>query len=153
MQEPATGYAANMLWERIEGWLRRWRRAPPGVGALGERAAETYLRRDRGFTIVRRNWRHGRDEIDLVCRDGEILVFVEVKTRAAHALVGGRAAVNRRKRRALARACRAYLVQLDAKPHTFRFDIVEVEHREGVVTAVRHFANVRLFAPLYRPGE
>lgn len=144
---------ATMQWGRILGWLRRWRRVAPGVGALGERAAAAYLRREKGFAVVQRNWRHGRDEIDLVCRDGEILVFVEVKTRAAHALVGGRAAVNRRKRRALSRACRAYLAQLETKPRTFRFDIVEVEHREGVVTAVRHFANVRLFAPLYRPGE
>lgn len=142
-----------MLWERIQGWWHRLRGHSPGIGAVGERAAADYLRREKRFAIVRCNWRHGRDEIDLICRDRDILVFVEVKTRAAHALVGGRAAVKRRKKRAQSRACRAYLAQLETKPHTFRFDIVEVEHREGVVTAVRHFANVSLFAPLYRPGE
>jgi putative endonuclease len=142
-----------MLRERIQGWLRRLVGKPPGIGALGERAAESYLSRQKGFAIVLRNWRHGRDELDLVCLDGDILVFVEVKTRAAHALVGGYASVNRRKKRAVGRACRAYLAQLAQKPHTFRFDIVEVEHRQGVVTEVRHFANVPLFAPLYRPGD
>lgn len=141
-----------MLWAWIQSWLARRCGVLPGIGGRGERAAEAYLRREKHFTVVQRNWRHGRDEIDLVCRDGEILVFVEVKTRAEHALVGGYAAVNRRKRRALSRVYRAYLAQLETKPRVFRFDIVEVEHHEGVVTAVRHFANVPLFAPLYRPG-
>lgn len=144
---------AAMLWAWILKWWGRAWGDTADIGAKGERAAAEHLRREKGFTIVQRNWRHGRDEIDLVCRDGEILVFVEVKTRAAHALVGGRAAVDRRKKRALSRACRAYLAQLEVKPRTFRFDIVEAEHREGAVTAVRHFANVPLFAPLYRPGE
>ncbi len=143
----------GMLWAWIQGWLGRRSGAAAGIGPLGERAAAAYLRREKHFAVVRRNWRHGRDEIDLVCRDGEILVFVEVKTRDAHALVGGYAAVNRRKRRALGRACRAYLAQLETKPRVFRFDVVEVEHSEGAVTAVRHFANVPLFASLYRPGE
>lgn len=142
-----------MMMERIVGWLLPLLGKRLGTGGLGERAAEAYLRHQKGYAVVQRNWRHGRDELDLVCRDGEILVFVEVKTRASHALVGGYAAVDRRKKRALGRACRAYLAQLDTKPHTFRFDIVEVEHCQGVVTAVRHFANVPLFAPLYRPGE
>lgn len=142
-----------MLWEWILEWWSRATGEVADIGAKGERAAADHLRREKGFVIVQRNWRHGRDEIDLVCRDGEILVFVEVKTRAAHALVAGRAAVDRRKKRALSRACRSYLAQLETKPRTFRFDIVEAEHREGAVTAVRHFANVPLFAPLYRPGE
>jgi len=103
------------------------------------------------MVLVQRNWRHDRDEIDLVCRDGEVLVFVEVKTRAAHSLVGGYHAVDRRKKKALLRACRAYIAQLAEKPRTFRFDIVEVEHRDGGMTAIRHFANVPLFAKHYRP--
>lgn len=142
-----------MLWGRIQCWWRRFGAGPADIGVLGERAAEAYLRREKHFTVVQRNWRHGHDEIDLVCRDGEIVVFVEVKTRAAHALVGGYAAVDRRKKRALGRVCRAYLAQLESKPRVFRFDIVEVEHHDGVVTEVRHFANVPLFAPLYRPGD
>lgn len=54
-------------------------------GARGEAAAADFLRQRLGYAIVGRNWRNLRDrreEIDLVARDGEVLVFVEVKTRA-----------------------------------------------------------------------
>jgi putative endonuclease len=146
-----------MLREWLCGLVRRWKRGHATedgvIGAMGERAAAEHLRREKGFAILRRNWRHERDEIDLICRDGDTLVFVEVKTRAAHSLVGGYHAVNKRKKRALLRAARAYIAQLAAKPRTFRFDIVEVEHVDGEQTALRHFENVPLFAKGYRAAE
>ena len=123
--------------------------APPAAatGAWGERRAEDYLRRERNFGVLARNWRNPRDrreEIDLVALDGEVLVFVEVKTRAAGARVPGYFAVDRRKRRALRRAARAFLGGLDRPPRTFRFDVVEVTPGpEGA--ALRHFENVGLF--------
>lgn len=141
-----------MLRAWFQDLVRRWCGDPgSGIGLRGERAAADHLRRENGYTILRRNWRHGRDEIDLVARDGEVLVFVEVKTRAAHARVGGYEAVDRRKKRALLRASRAYIAELRDKPRTFRFDIVEVEHRDGVLGAVRHFANVPLFPKGFCP--
>ena len=132
----------------LQAWLERLRnlRSPGhGIGRAGEAAAARELSR-RGYAVVARNWRHQHDEIDLVCRDGAVLVFVEVKTRAAHAKVGGYAAIDRRKRRAIRRAAHAYLARLTEKPHTFRFDVVEVEHRDGKITAVRPFENVPLFS-------
>jgi putative endonuclease len=96
---------------------------------LGERRAEDYLVRERGFKRVARNWRNPadrREEIDLVMKDGEVLVFVEVKTRAQGALVSGYHAVDERKRRVLRRAVRAYLRGMTERPPTHRFDIVEV---------------------------
>jgi len=125
-------------------------------GETGERLAADFLRRERNFKLVVRNWRSPRDrraELDLVCRDGAVLVFVEVKTRTAGALVPGYFAVDRRKKRALLRACGAYLAQLAARPDTFRFDIVEVAlPGDGVdgVPVVRHFANVPLFPKRFR---
>ncbi len=146
-----------MLREWLDGWRRRWRgedvRATDAVGALGEDAAAEFLRSEKKFAILRRNWRHGRDEIDLIGRDGEALVFVEVKTRAAHSRVAGYHAVDKRKKAALLRASRAYIAQLVEKPRTFRFDIVEVEHVDGERTALRHFENVPLFGKGYRPRE
>lgn len=129
----------------------------PDAGAAGERAAAEWLRRHRGFVVVARNWRSPRDrrqELDLVCRDDDVLVFVEVKARAVEALVPGFFAVDERKKRVLRRAVRAYLSRLAQKPRTFRFDVVEVVHGSGAATTgpvVRHFENVPLFSKHFRP--
>ena len=115
-------------------------------GAAGERLAADHLRR-RGFALVARNWRNphdDREEIDLVCRDGDVLVFVEVKTRPDTARVRGFFAVDRRKMRVLRRAIHAYLAQLRHPPPTHRLDVVEVVTGDGRPTQVLHFANVPL---------
>ena len=124
------------------------------VGARGEAAAADFLRRDRSFTIVARNWRNPRDrreELDLVARDGEAVVFVEVKTRAAGALVSGFNAVNARKKAVLRRAATAYLRTMPEPPATFRLDIVEVAFLDGGGIEVRHFENIALFPKHFQP--
>ena len=121
-------------------------------GAEGERLAAEFLRRRAGFEIVVRNWRNPRErreEIDLVCRDGDVLVFVEVKTRSADALVAGYDAIDRRKKRALRRAIHAYLTQLHSRPRTFRFDVAEVIVGGNTPPQVLHFQNVPLFPKGY----
>lgn len=143
------------------GLINRLRRIfkRAGSGERGERLAAEWLRRERGFRIVARNWRSPRDrrdELDLVARDGEVLVFVEVKTRAAGALVSGYHAVDGRKKAVVRRAIEAYLAGLRAKPQTVRFDVVEVALPAAGATAsavpeVRHFANIPLFPPRWRP--
>jgi len=123
-------------------------------GARGEAAAAEFLHREHGFSIAARNWRNPRDrreEIDLVARDGEVLVFVEVKTRAAGALVSGFHSVNARKKAVLRRAATAYLRTLERPPVTFRLDVVEVTFAAGGAAEVRHFANVRLFTKQFQP--
>ena len=83
------------------------------------------------------------------CRDGDVLVFVEVKTRSIGALVPGFYAVNERKKRALLRACKAYLGQLRTRPQTYRFDVVEVglpaDDARGAAPEIRHYQNISLF--------
>ncbi len=133
--------------------LKKWLFGPRDAGALGEGLAAEYLAR-QGFRLVARNWRSPRDrrdELDLVMRDDEVLVFVEVKTRSAAALVPGYHAVDKRKRTALRRAAEAYLAGLpaDKKPRTFRLDVVEVT-LGGAEPEVRHFSNIPLFAKNYR---
>ena len=140
------------------GWFKRFFPIPGSAagarGAAGELLAAEYLRRKRGFSVVVRNWRSARDrraELDLVCRDGEVLVFVEVKTRTAGARVPGYYAVNARKKRALRRACETYLAQLAVRPRTYRLDVVEVAlpapaAPAGAVPEVRHFENIALFS-------
>jgi len=137
--------------------LQRWLRGGEEPGARRERWAADWLRRERGFKVVARNWRNPRDrreEIDLVCRDGKVLVFVEVKTRAAHALVPGYHAVDARKRRVLRSVCRAYLMLLRKRPRSLRFDVVELALPEPGSEAppeIRHFENVPLFPKSFHP--
>ncbi|MGC4072937.1 MAG: YraN family protein [Nibricoccus sp.] len=111
--------------------------------------AATFLCAKPGWRIVARNWRSPRDrrdEIDLVCRDGVVLVFVEVKTRAAGALVGGYFAVDARKKRVLRRATAVYLRGLrEARPTTVRFDVVEVAWKPEGEPEMSHFENVPLW--------
>lgn len=136
-------------------WKKLFAKRNVGSGGQGEAMAADWLKRERGFTVVSRNWRNPhdrREEIDLICRDGEVMVFVEVKTRSASALVPGYHAVDARKKRVLKRAAEAYLKQLAKKPRTFRFDVVEVAFpapgEKGSVAApeILHFENVALFA-------
>lgn len=131
----------------LREFFSAWKR-PASAGSRGEQLAAEWLRRERGFAIVAQNWRSPRDrrdEIDVVCRDGEVLVFVEVKARAAGALVPGYHAVDERKKRVLKRAAETYLAQLAEKPRTFRFDVVEVSLGAGGDSEVLHFENVALF--------
>lgn len=127
---------------------------PENVGGRGETNAASWLEKNRKYVVIARNWRSSHDrrqEIDLVCRDGDALVFVEVKTRVEGSLVPGYFAVNRRKKKAMRRAVDAYLSQLKPPPRTFRFDIVEVAHSGAFgLPEVLHFENIPLFTKHYR---
>lgn len=123
--------------------IKRWISGPTeSIGDLGEKAAEQFLKTEKGFRINERNWRHGKEEIDLIAYEGEVLVFVEVKTRRAGGLVPGYYSVNRRKKRALKRAAWAYFRTLKQRPTTYRLDVVEVNHRSGGDWEILHFSNV-----------
>jgi len=113
-------------------------------GQIAEKAAAKFLRR-QGYKIIQRNWRSGRDEIDLICKDGEVMVFVEVRARQKGALVSGYDSVRGRKKEALRRVCRNYRYSLRTKPHTWRLDIVDVQLTEtGSVHDLRHHENIGL---------
>ncbi len=120
-------------------------------GRHGEDLAESYCRRELGYRVVARNWRSKNDELDLICMDGEVLVFIEVRSRAAGALVSGYASVNARKKKVLQRACKSYLKRLQNPPKHFRFDIIDVSLVAGELGEVRHYANVPLFHKHYSP--
>ena len=143
-----------MRWQPVSSWLENvfWGRSGT-TGETGEKLAAAFLA-NQGYTVVARNWRNPRDrrdELDLVCRDGEVLVFVEVKTRAARALVPGVYAVDARKKRVVRRTATAYLRALHPCPATFRFDVVEVALAAGEPAQVLHFQNIALFPKHFRP--
>ncbi len=92
----------------------------------GEKLACRYLKRN-GYKILFRNFR-GRSggEIDVVCRDNDTLVFVEVKTRAREDFGRPFLAVDRAKQKRISRGALAWLRMLDNPDILFRFDVVEV---------------------------
>ena len=120
-------------------------------GRLGERAARKHLRR-AGLKFLAANFHSSRGEIDLVFRDEDCLVFVEVKTRSSENWTRPAAAVNARKRRLLSRTALDYLKRLKLPPVKIRFDTVEVLLRDGEVREIRHLPNTFPLSPPHRYG-
>jgi putative endonuclease len=100
-------------------------------GASGENEACRFLRRN-GYKILYRNFR-GRTggEIDIVCRDRDTLVFVEVKTRGSEEFGRPVEAVAPDQQRRISRGALAWLRMLDNPDIVFRFDVVEVISIDG----------------------
>jgi putative endonuclease len=109
-------------------------------GKLGERAAKKHLQK-LGLKFLTANFRSERGEIDLIFRDADCLVFVEVKTRSSEEWARPAAAVDARKKRLLSQTALDYLRRLRNPQVKIRFDIVEVLLKEGEVHEVRHLPN------------
>ncbi len=120
-------------------------------GELGERAAEKHLR-SLGMKFLTRNFRSDRGEVDLIFRDEDCLVFVEVKTRSSEEWTRPAAAVNARKRRLLSQTALDYLRLLKNPQVKIRFDIVEVLLSNGQVREVRHLPNTFQMSKGFRYG-
>jgi putative endonuclease len=98
---------------------------PGETGSYGERVAAAFLRR-RGYRILYRNFLTREGEIDLVCRDGEVLAFVEVRSRASVDFGRPAETVTPAKEKALRQAAARYLELLNRPDIFYRFDVVEV---------------------------
>jgi putative endonuclease len=120
-------------------------------GNLGELAAKKHLRK-QGLKFLTANFKSKRGEIDLVFRDGDCLVFVEVKTRSSESWVRPAAAVDFDKRRKLSLCGLDYVRMLRNPQIKFRFDVVEVLLADGKVSEVRHLPNTFQLAGPFRHG-
>ena len=118
-------------------------------GQYGEDLAADYCKRTLGFQLIARNWRYKRYELDIVCVDAGVLVFVEVRARAANALVGGYHSIDAHKKQVLQRGSKAYINQLQNPPKHVRFDVIEVSLSDDGEGDVRHYGNVPLFSKHY----
>jgi putative endonuclease len=107
------------------------------LGRQGEDAAERLLQ-DKGLRVLERNLRLGRLELDLVCEDGDTLVFVEVKTRAEGSLATPAEGLTAQKRSRLLRAAQAYLSRHDLWHRPCRLDLVAVLFRAGRLHHIEH---------------
>lgn len=101
------------------------------TGIWGEKVAARMLKK-KGYRILGKRVRIGKhDELDIVARDRDELVFIEVKTRAPSPTGRPMDAVDANKQRMLSRAAATYLGRLKAKPKCFRFDVVEIVGQLG----------------------
>jgi putative endonuclease len=113
------------------------------TGSEGEDAAFFDLRR-KGYIVVARRWSCGDQpgDIDLIAWQGNLLCFVEVKTRTAQDMTPAEAAVDRHKRNILRRLARSYLRQLpQAAMPPVRFDVMSVYLVPGQEKHFVHFEN------------
>jgi len=118
-------------------------------GELGERVAKKFLQ-TQGLKFLAANFRSEHGELDLIFRELDTLVFVEVKTRSSEDWTRPAAAVDARKRKLLSQTALDYLRRLKNPEVKFRFDIVEVLLRDGKVHEVRHLPNTFSLSKPYR---
>ena len=120
-------------------------------GIIGERAAKKHLKKN-GLKFLTANFATDRGEIDLVFREQDCLVFVEVKTRSSEDWSRPAGAVDAGKQRRLSLTALEYLRLLKNPEVKIRFDIVEVLLEASVVREVRHLPNSFTLATPYRFG-
>jgi len=139
---------AQGIFQHIQNWYRRPEQ-PLHLrhGQLGERTAKRHLKR-QGLKFLTANFRTERGEIDLVFRDRDCLVFVEVKARSSEEWARPAPAVDAERRRRLTQCGLDYLRLLKNPAVKVRFDIVEVLLENSAVREVRHLPNA---FPMERP--
>src|SRR6185503_20996494 len=110
------------------------------LGKLGENLACAALRQ-RGYAIIATRYRTKLGEIDVVARDGDTLVFVEVKARAGDEFGGAAAAVTPWKQRKVALMAMDYLARHRLDDQPCRFDVVTVDIAEGQQPRIEVYTN------------
>ena len=104
------------------------------LGAAGETKVVNYLLQD-GFTIIERNYRVREGEIDIIAQKKELLVFVEVKTRASETEALSEV-ITRSKQKKIIFTAKHFLVTHQYKNHVYRFDVALVEGTDLTITYI-----------------
>ena len=107
------------------------------LGARGEQVAARYLRL-RGYEILERNWVCPSGEADIIARDGDYLVFIEVKTRAHSEKGLPEEAVDAKKRARYENIAGWYLIDFDGSDIPMRFDVISVMVLNDERAMLRH---------------
>ncbi len=100
------------------------------LGKLGEDLARERLK-DLGYRILKTNYRCSLGEIDLVARDGDVLVFAEIKTRKNESLAQVKEAVTKRKQIQISKVALAYMKSNNLWGSKARFDVVAIGLIDG----------------------
>ncbi len=140
----------------MKQWIEKWFRksdepAHLKSGRWGEQLAVRFLKKQR-YKIVGQRVRVGkRDELDIIAKHNDVLVFIEVKTRKNEDFGRPITAVNKAKRHRLSRAAVAYLKRQKPPPDYFRFDVVEVIGEPDMEPPkIRHIENAFQLGSAYR---
>ncbi len=110
--------------------LFKSKKPDPAIGDAGEEMARRFLEQ-KGFKILEVNYRTRWGELDLVARDGETLVFVEVKTRTQGRFGSPLDAVTEDKQRRVIRMAQTYLLERRVKDRPMRFDVIGIDLAGG----------------------
>ena len=109
------------------------------MGNWGEQAAAEYLEK-QGYVILARNFRSGHGEVDIIARQENVLVFVEVKARSSNRYGYPEHSVTSRKRMHILSAAEKYILD-HPEFSTWRVDVIAVESETGEAR-ITHFENV-----------
>jgi putative endonuclease len=104
------------------------------LGKKGEDKAEEYLR-TKGFVILEKNYHYGHKEIDLIGKDGNTVVFVEVKTGRSKKFGTPEEWVNRKKQKNIIEAALDFIQKRSVTGCDFRFDVLAISYdkeKEGI---------------------
>jgi putative endonuclease len=112
------------------------------LGKWGEDLAADYLER-KGYTIIERDWKSGRRDLDIVAQDGNVIVFVEVKTRRNNLYGEPEESVDYHKLQNLQQAINHYL-KFKHICQEVRFDIISVVGTIGTEPDIQHIQDVSL---------
>ena len=114
------------------------RRDRAWIGLYGENVASDFLRA-HGCRILARNFKARRGgEVDIIARDGKLLLFVEVKTRREGAKIRPLDAVNKSKQALIERGANAWLRRLGTRDLPWRFDVIEIHVEDGAKPRINH---------------
>jgi len=95
------------------------------VGSQGEKIARSYIKK-QGMKILEENYRALKGEIDIIARDGEYIVFIEVKTNTRLSEFPPEIRVNRAKQEQIGKIAQMYLMKTQQTDAYCRFDIISV---------------------------
>lgn len=112
------------------------------TGDIGEDYASKYLISQKHYEIVARNIHIGHAEIDIIARDQNITVFIEVRTRKKNALISGYYSISQHKKSVIKNACYKYII--DNNIDFYRFDVLEIAYTKNDFD-INYYENVPLF--------
>ena len=112
------------------------------LGKWGEDLAADYLQR-KGYTIIERDWKSGKRDLDIIAQDGNIIVFVEVKTRRNRLFGEPEESVDYHKLQNLQQAISHY-VKFKHIRQEIRFDIISIVGTVGTDPDIQHIQDVTL---------